>query len=64
MGRVLEQDGLPAAHTALADREPGDAHPLALARTLRLPLWSNGKDLAGARGGALYNGQLLRKLEA
>ena len=31
----------------LAERDPEDAHALALARKLRLPLWSNDRDLAG-----------------
>jgi predicted nucleic acid-binding protein len=31
----------------LAKRDPEDAHALALARSLRLPLWSNDKDLRG-----------------
>lgn len=29
----------------LAGRDPDDAHPLALSRTLKLPLWSNDRDL-------------------
>jgi predicted nucleic acid-binding protein len=39
--------GLPRARRALAGRDPDDAHPLALARRLGLPLWSNDRDLAG-----------------
>ena len=31
----------------LAKRDPEDAHALALARKLKLPLWSNDRDLAG-----------------
>ena len=38
---------LPRVHRALAGRDPDDAHPLALARRLGLPLWSNDRDLAG-----------------
>jgi predicted nucleic acid-binding protein len=34
------------ASRLLAARDPEDAHPLALARTLSLPLWSNDSDLA------------------
>ena len=34
------------AEKTLASRDPEDAHPLALARTLSLPLWSNDSDLA------------------
>ena len=35
---------LPAAQADLAERDPEDAHALALARSLRLPLWSNDRD--------------------
>ena len=35
------------ARSRLAERDPDDAHPLALAMTLELPLWSNDKDLDG-----------------
>jgi predicted nucleic acid-binding protein len=38
---------LPQALTDLKDRDPEDAHALALARTLTLPLWSNDHDLRG-----------------
>jgi predicted nucleic acid-binding protein len=34
------------AHADLAARDPEDAHALALARCLGLPLWSNDRDLA------------------
>jgi len=34
------------AKRVLASRDPDDAHLLALARTLSLPLWSNDSDLA------------------
>lgn len=42
---------LPWARAILNDRDPDDAHPLALARSLDLPLWSNDRDLqiAGVR---------------
>jgi len=36
---------LGAARTDLAARDPDDAHQLALARALGLPLWSNDRDL-------------------
>lgn len=36
---------LPWARATLRDRDPDDAHPLALSRTLDLPLWSNDRDL-------------------
>ena len=35
------------ARRQLEDRDPDDAHPLALARALQLPLWSNDSDLQG-----------------
>lgn len=35
------------ARSLLAERDPDDAHCLALAMTLKLPLWSNDKDLDG-----------------
>lgn len=38
---------LEAARADLANRDPDDAHPLALARVLGLPLWTNDKDLVG-----------------
>ncbi|HVG06209.1 MAG TPA: PIN domain-containing protein [Thermoanaerobaculia bacterium] len=39
------KDVLPWARATLGDRDPDDAHPLALSRTLDLPLWSNDRDL-------------------
>jgi predicted nucleic acid-binding protein len=44
---------LTRARRELAGRDPDDAHPLALARRLGLPLWSNDLDLAG-HGVACY----------
>lgn len=41
-------DRLAEAQTDLAARDPDDAHPLALARTLGLPLWTNDRDLSTA----------------
>ena len=38
---------LERARSKLADRDPDDAHPLALAMALDLPLWSNDNDLEG-----------------
>ncbi|HJY83098.1 MAG TPA: PIN domain-containing protein [Candidatus Binatia bacterium] len=35
------------ATTDLKDRDPEDAHALALARSLTLPIWSNDRDLSG-----------------
>ena len=39
------KDLLPWARATLGDRDPDDAHPLALSRALDLPLWSNDRDL-------------------
>ncbi len=38
---------LARARRDLRGRDPDDAHPLALARALGLPLWSNDRDLRG-----------------
>lgn len=38
---------LARARRDLERRDPDDAHPLALARALGLPLWSNDRDLVG-----------------
>ena len=38
---------LKQARAGLADRDPDDAHPRALARALGLPLWTNDKALPG-----------------
>ena len=38
---------LARARKDLANRDPDDAHPLALARLLKLPLWTNDRDLTG-----------------
>ena len=51
------------ARRLLADRDPDDAHPLALAKTLRLPLWSNDSDLQGHGIDCHPTAVLLRKLE-
>jgi predicted nucleic acid-binding protein len=39
------KNSLPWARATLGERDPDDAHPLALSRTLDLPLWSNDRDL-------------------
>lgn len=54
---------LPGARRDLAARDPDDAHPLALARTLRLPLWSNDKDLAGHDVECFTTARLLAALD-
>lgn len=47
--RVHSEDvykgALPWARATLGERDPDDAHPLALSRELDLPLWSNDRDL-------------------
>jgi predicted nucleic acid-binding protein len=54
---------LARARRDLAARDPDDAHPLALARALRLPLWSNDRDLSGLVAESYSTAQLLRSLE-
>lgn len=56
-------DRLDEARSDLADRDPDDAHALALARSLGLPLWTNDRDLEG-RGVECYStARLLKMLE-
>ena len=57
------QDQIGWAQQALADRDPEDAHPLALAVTLQLPLWSNDRDLDGHGVVTYPTARLLRELE-
>ena len=53
----------PRALVELKDRDPEDAHALALARALRLPLWSNDRDLE-KRGLRIYpTARLLKALD-
>lgn len=42
------RESLPWARATMGDRDPDDAHPLALSRALDLPLWSNDRDLQNA----------------
>ena len=53
---------LPQATADLKDRDPEDAHALALARTLALPLWSNDRDLRGQGVECYPTARLLRLL--
>lgn len=53
---------LPQAIADLKDRDPEDAHALALARTLTLPLWSNDRDLRGLGVECYPTARLLRLL--
>lgn len=48
----------------LADRDPEDAHALALARSLGLPLWSNDRHLTSLGTDVHTTAGLLRVLEA
>ena len=47
----------------LAARDPEDAHPLALARALSLPIWSNDSDLANVGVDFYTTARLLKILE-
>ena len=53
---------LPQAIADLKDRDPEDAHALALARSLTLPLWSNDRDLRGLDVECYPTARLLRLL--
>jgi len=53
---------LPQAMADLKDRDPEDAHALALARSLTLPLWSNDRDLSGRDVECYSTARLLRLL--
>lgn len=57
------RDRLDWALQALAERDPEDAHALALTAKLGLPLWSNDRDLQGHGVKVFTTAQLLRKLE-
>lgn len=48
---------------ALQERDTDDAHALALAWSLNLPLWSNDKDFEGCDVERYTTAQLLRQLE-
>jgi len=54
---------LPDARAQLADRDPEDAHALALAWTLGLPLWSNDRDFERQTVQQYTTAQLLKTLE-
>jgi len=54
---------LKKALTELRDRDPEDAHAMALARTLGFPLWSNDRHLSGCSIPCYTTAQLLRMLE-
>ena len=50
------------ARRLLDSRDPDDAHPLALARALSLPLWSNDSDLANVGVDCYTTARLLKLL--
>ena len=54
---------LARARRDLAARDPDDAHPLALARALGLPLWTNDHDLEGHGVECFPTARLLKELE-
>ncbi len=54
---------LARARRDLRDRNPDDAHPLALARALGLPLWTNDRDLDGHGVERWPTARLLKELE-
>jgi len=54
---------LKKALAELRDRDPEDAHAMALARTLGFPLWSNDRHLSGCSIPCYTTAQLLRMLE-
>ncbi|MGB9005586.1 MAG: PIN domain-containing protein [Candidatus Aminicenantales bacterium] len=53
----------PAALANLRKRDPEDAHPLALARALRLPLWSNDRHLSSLNVPCYTTAKLLKILK-
>ncbi|MES1240561.1 MAG: PIN domain-containing protein [Acidobacteriota bacterium] len=57
-------DWLPWARAILAARDPEDAHALALARGMDLPLWSNDRDLQVPQVHCYTTAALLKALEA
>lgn len=52
------------AKADLAARDPDDAHPLALARALGLPLWTNDRDLEGHNVECYSTARLRKALSA
>lgn len=55
---------LPRAVDDMKHRDPEDAHALALARSLDLPLWSNDRDFENISVERYTTAQLLRLLAA
>jgi predicted nucleic acid-binding protein len=66
---VIHAEAEYAAHLAkararLQDRDPEDAHALALAWHLKLPLWSNDRDFEGQTVARYTTAELLKALES
>jgi predicted nucleic acid-binding protein len=59
----LYEGQMDAARRALADRDPEDAHALALAINLGFPIWTNDRDLQGHGVRTYATAQLLKELE-
>ena len=59
---AIYEDAMPRALRRLGQRDPDDAHALALALTLDLPLWSNDRDLQGHGLDCLTTAELLKRL--
>jgi len=57
------EDRFAGALKDLTARDPEDAHALALARSLKLPLWSNDRHLMNLGAEAYSTARLLRVLE-
>jgi predicted nucleic acid-binding protein len=57
------QEHLDPARLLLASRDPDDAHPLALARVLSLPIWSNDADLSNVGVDCYTTARLLKMLQ-
>ena len=58
------QARLPQAIEDLKHRDPEDAHALALARSLDLPIWSNDRDFQSVKVDCYSTARLLRALSA
>ena len=55
---------LERARIDLQGRDPEDAHVLALARSLKIPIWSNDRDLSSLDDECYPTAQLLKLLES
>ena len=58
------QTALPRAMDEMKNRDPEDAHALALARSLGLPLWSNDKDFRSVKVECYSTARLLKVLDS